>query len=81
MSQFVSGTICLSLYMGSKSTAAYSTLVSIFNLLADLMAIGFGAFNILVFFRLIGDGKTGLPPPIEDQKPESTSQPTTTTLL
>ena len=66
MSQFLSGTICLSLYLGSKETVRYSTLASIFNILADLMAIAFGALNILVFLQLIGDEKTGLPPLIED---------------
>ena len=62
----MSGTICLSLYLGSKETAAYSSLASILNIFADLMAIAFGALNILVFLQLIGDDKTGLPPLIED---------------
>ena len=56
----------MSLYLGSKPTAAYSTLVSILNVLADLMAIAFGLLNILVYLKLVGDGKTGLPPLIED---------------
>ena len=50
MVEFLAGTLCLSLFVGSKSTAAYSDLTTVFNYTADLMAITFGAINILEYF-------------------------------
>ena len=75
MVEFLAGTLCLSLFVGSKSTAAYSDLTTVFNYTADLMAITFGAINILEYFQLIGDQKTGLPPTLE-AVPEDTANAT-----